>query len=107
MDIPSSIRTFLWHDTSDSRSGHAGIDMWIGQAYARCQMDRVLQLVSYLSPEGVHSLRDPLPVWAMHLLWFLGHAAPSMVLLGDFGWKARLSKVLSNCRGDFLSLIHI
>ena len=46
-------------------------------------------------------MRMWIPLWAIQLLWFLGHAGQSMVNLGGFLWTERLTDVLSNCPGDY------
>ena len=64
LDLPVRTHRYLWVDTTSIRGGHAGIDVFLGQEYAPCQLERILVYVANESTPAA------LPPWARILAWY-------------------------------------
>ena len=85
--MPSATPWKLWVDTTDTRRGHSGIDVFVGQALGPLQLERILTLV-YNEPF------TSLPSWARQLVWFLGlRPVEAFVCDADFDIFPRLRHI--------------
>ena len=68
LGMPLVLLLAMWHCTAHVHRGHAGIDMFFGQAYTGAQYDRVIQMVH---AEGLAGI----PAWARLFAYFVGYGA--------------------------------
>ena len=64
--MPTKYNEMMWYCKAHLAQGHAGIDLFLGQSFARKQHDRIIQM---LHAEGITDSPD----WARMFAYFHGY----------------------------------